>query len=110
MTIRDTFDFAAGAVAHALGESVVYTRTGSDPVTVEAVIGSGFERVQSGGVRISSSRPQIGVTLSDFTEFDMGPEDARGDSVSFLGETYEVVSLQTDIEGVSANLVLKKTS
>ena len=108
--MRDTFDFAAGAVAHALGEPVVYTREGFDPVTVDAVIGSGFERVQSGGVRIGSSRPQIMVTLSDFEEFPMGPEDARGDTVSFLGEDFEVASLQSDIEGVSANLVLKKTS
>lgn len=109
MTISDTFDFAMESVAHALGEDVTYTRTGFDPVTVRAVIGSGFERVQSGAARVSSTRLEITVRLSQFEDFTMAPEDARGDTVVVRGLTTEVASLQGDIEGVGATLVLKKT-
>lgn len=107
MSITDTFDFAVEAIAHALGVSVTYTRDGFAPVTVEAVAGDGFERVQSGPVRIGSSRPEVMIRLADFPDFPMTPADARGDSVVVDGVTHEVASLRPDVEGVSATLVLK---
>lgn len=108
MTISDTFDFAMESVVHALGEPVTYTRDGLDPVTVEAVIGTGFERVQSGEIRVSSSKPEIAVRSADFA-FSLEPVDVRGDVVVFGGLTFEVANSKGDIEGVSRTLVLKRT-
>ena len=109
MTIQDTFSFAAEAIAHALGEPIVYRRGAFDPVTVDAVIGSGFQRVESGEIRVSSTKPEMMVPNSVFEEFEMAPEDARGDHIEIISSElhFTVVNVRPDIEGVSSVLVLK---
>jgi hypothetical protein len=112
MTMRETFDFAAAAINHALGEEIVYTRAGIAPLTVEAVFSSGFERVHSGEVRVSSARPELVVRYADFEAdgfvYGMGPEDVRGDHVAVAGLEFDVVTSRPDPEGVSTTLVLKR--
>lgn len=107
MTIQDTWEFATESVVHALGEEVTYTREGSGPVTVEAVFGSGFQRVSSGEIRVSSNQPELDVSFSAF-EWGMEPGDVRGDTVTVRGMAFTVVNSRPLVEGVGATLVLKR--
>lgn len=103
--IEDTYDFAADAIAQALGEDVLY----GGLYTIRAVFGAGFQRVQSGSVRISSTRPEISVRLNDLSEAQPGMEPEEGHAVEVRGRPFEVVTVQPDMEGVTATLVLKAT-
>lgn len=96
--IRDTFDFAAAAVAHALGEEVLYN---GRPIMV--VFGAGFTLVESGEVRLSSSRPEISVRLDDLVAAPVA-----GDRVEVRGVEYDVATVRPDTENVSATLTLKR--
>lgn len=96
--IRDTFDFAAEQVIHALGDVVDY-----EGRTISAVYGAGFTRLQSGEVRLSSRRLELSVRLDDLPR---PPE--QGDRVEVRGITCTVAEVRPDIEDVSATLVLKR--
>lgn len=97
--IRDTWDFAAAAVNHALGDEVIY-----NGVLVRAVYGDGFTAVQGGQtVRVSSTRPEIMVRLDE-----LGCTPAEGDSVIVRDIEYVVATVRQDIEAVSATLALKR--
>lgn len=98
--IRDTFDFAAEAVGHALGEDVEYNGR-----QVRAVFGSEFALVASGEVRLSSRRPEIVVRLDELLA-----SPVAGDSVEVRGVKYDVATIRPDTEGVSATLVLKRSN
>ncbi|HSH45106.1 MAG TPA: hypothetical protein VK966_04590 [Longimicrobiales bacterium] len=95
--IRETYDFAVDAIVNAMGDEVSYLGT-----TVPAVYGSGFSRVQSGDVRVSSRRPEIMARLDDLPT---APE--QGHEVAVRDQMFEVASVQPDVEGVSVTLVLK---
>lgn len=95
--MKDAYDFAAGEIARVLGEEVTY-----QGATVPAVFGSGFQRVQSGEIRISSRRPEIMVRLAD-----LAAPPLEKDLAVIRGQTYEVATVRPDVEDVSATLVLK---
>lgn len=101
--IRDTFDFAMGAVVGALGDEVIWKPGRPDERKIQAVFGSGFQIVASGEVRITSRRPEVMVRQSDL------PSPAvEGDQIEVRGLLLEVVTPQPDVEDVSMTLVLKK--
>ncbi|HSH44727.1 MAG TPA: hypothetical protein VK966_02670 [Longimicrobiales bacterium] len=95
--IRDTFDFAADAIVQAFGDEVAYKGN-----TIRAVFGSGFQRVESGDVRVASRRPEISVRLDDLPT---APE--KGEPVTVRSLAYEVAAIRPDVEDVSVTLVLK---
>lgn len=101
--IEDTFDFAARAIARALGDEVTWKPGTAEEKQVYAVFSNGFDRVQSGDVRISSKRPEIQIPGSVLPS-----EPARGDRVEIRNETFEVANPKRDAEAVSWNLVLKR--
>lgn len=96
--IRDTFDFAAKQVIHALGDEVEYQGR-----RISAVYGAGFTRLQSGEVRLSSRRLEISVRLDD-----LPAPPRQGDSVIVRGQSCTVAQVEPDVEDVSATLVLKR--
>lgn len=96
--IRDTWDFAAEAVAHALGDEVIYAG-----VPVEAVYGAGFAAVDGGQVKVSSRSCTISV------RFDALPKvPAEDDLVTVRGVEFRVATIEPDVEDVSATLHLKR--
>lgn len=97
--IRDTWDFAAEAVIHALGDEVLY-----EGVPVTAVYGAGFAAVDGGEVRVSSRRCEITVR---FEELPKAPEE--DDLVTVRGLDFKVATVKPDVEDVSATLVLKRS-
>jgi hypothetical protein len=103
--IRDTFDFAAGEIARALGDEVTWRPGHAEETTVYAVYGRGFELVQRGEIRINSHKPEI-MIRSD----DLPSEPLKGMRVEVRGMMFEVATPQLDVEGVSYTLVLKKAS
>lgn len=116
--IRETYDFASGAISDALGQDIFIELKGGTPgdVMVSAVFGEGFERVLAGDLRISSRRLEVTVTLSDLPD-RLKPVVAghqiivprtQEEKDEKIGERLEVVSVQSDVEGVSATLVLKR--
>lgn len=105
MGIEETWDFAMGAVTRALGDDVTWKPGTAEETSLKAVYGEGFDRVASGTVRVSSTRPEIMVRASDLPS-----EPARGDEVSVRGTTYVVSTIEQDVEAVSYNLVLKRSS
>jgi hypothetical protein len=100
--IDGTFDFAMGAVADALGETITWDPGGAYEKEIRAVFGNGFQRVESGGVRVASKRPEIMVRLSDLPSCV-----EQGGWVRIRGRDYEIAGEQPDVEGVSTTLVLK---
>lgn len=105
MGIDDTFDFAVGSIVQALGDEVVWKPGDAEETTIRAVFGDGFERVQSGDIRISSRSPEILVRASDLPS-----EPARGDEVRVRGTLFEVATPKSDAEDVSWTLVLKRSA
>ena len=110
----DTFAVASRAIAHALGVQAIVTVAGHGPRTVDVVLGTGFERVQYGDVRVSSRKLEIQVTADDFDTEGVEIEDWTDGQVEFLegplsGELLDVVNAKPDIEGVSLTLTLKRT-
>ncbi len=109
----DAFSFASSAIAHALGVQAIVTVAGYGPRTVDVVLGAGFERVQSGDVRVSSRRLEVQVTADDFGTESVDIEDWTDGTVEFLegplsGDILDVVNAKPDIEGVSLTLTLKR--
>jgi len=100
--IAGTWDFAAGEIIHALGEPIVWDPGGPHEKDVRAIFGNGFQRVESGGVRIASRNPEIMVRLSDLPS-----PPQQGGRVGIRGQAYAIASVQPDVEGVSATLRLK---
>lgn len=112
--MQDTFAFAAQAVNHALGVQVIYTGPLFGPRTVDAVLGSEFDAVQSGDVKVSSRKLEIELATADFDTTDVRVESWAGGTVEFLegplkGEVLEAVKARPGAEGVSVVLVLKRT-
>lgn len=106
--IRDTFDFAQEAIVQAFGDEVTY-RVDGEPdsgVAISAVFGSGFERVQSGEIRVAARNPEISVRLDELAALGFAP--SKGDELDVRGTSFEVATVQPDVEGVSATLRLKK--
>jgi hypothetical protein len=106
--VRETFLATAQIYVDAVGEDVVYRPHSVQPVEeheIRAVVEDEFQVVQSGEVRLSSSRPRIYVTLESLEEItDGGPQE--GDQVEVRGELMEVVTPQPDGQG-GAMLTLK---
>lgn len=114
----DTFAFASQAIGRSLGVRCIYAGPAGDR-TVDAVLGAGFERVESGvgggDIRISSRKLQVQVTAADFDTEDTDVEVWTDATLGFLegpleGQTFQVVNSKSDIEGVSVTLQLKRTN
>lgn len=111
--MQDTFAFASSAIGRALGVSAIVTVAMFGPRTVDVVLGAGFERVQSGDVRVSSRRLEVQVTADDFDTESIDIEDWAGGTVEFLegplsGQILNVANAKPDVEGVSLTLTLKR--
>ena len=96
--IRDTWDFAAEAVSHALGDEITYAG-----VPVMAVYGAGFASVDGGEVRVSSRRCEITVRVDALPK--VAEED---DPVIVRGTEFRVATVKPDVEDVTVTLVLKR--
>jgi len=105
VSIEDIFDFAAGAVTGALGDEVTWKPGTASEATIKGVYGRGFDRVQSGNIRLSSNRPELMVRASD-----LDSDPVEGDELEVRGITFEVVTPKLDVENVSWTLVLKRSS
>lgn len=114
----DTFAFASQAIGRALGVQCIYSGPAGHR-TVDAVLGAGFERVESGvgggDVRVSSRRLEIQVTAADFDTEDTDVEAWTDATIEFIEgplapEICQVVNATPDIEGVSLTLKLKRAS
>jgi hypothetical protein len=101
--MQDTFEFAARAQADALGEEVIWKPGTEEEVVVRGVFGSGFSRVESGGVRLSSKRTEV-----TFVTADLPGALEEGVQVSVRGQLYQVATPQPDVEDVSVTALLKK--
>lgn len=113
--MQDTFEYASQAVCHALGVQIVYEGNvfrGTGP----AVLGAGFQSVESGDVvRVSSRKIEVTLTAADFGGPASSVEEWSGGTVEFLegplaGQVLDVAKAKPDIEGVSVTLVLKRPS
>lgn len=112
MTMQDTFAFASQAICHALGVQVIYSGSAGHG-TVSAVLGAGFESVESGDVRVASRRLEIQVTAADLGITATDGDTWNSGTVQFLegplaGEILNVAKAKPDIEGVSVTLLLKR--
>lgn len=114
----ETFAFASQAIGRALGVRCIYAGPAGHR-TVDAVLGAGFERVESGvgggDVRISSRKLEIQVTAADFDTEDTDVEVWTDATIEFLegplkSEILQVVNATPDVEGVSLTLRLKRAT
>ena len=105
MTIESTWDFAAGAINNALGDVVTWKPGTGSETEIKAVYGNGFERVQSGAIRIASRSPELSVRASD-----LPADPVEDDELTVRGITFKVVKAKADVEDVSFTLVLKKAT
>ncbi len=112
----DTFAFASQAIDRALGVQCIYSGPAGHR-TVYAVLGAGFERVESGvgggDIRVSSRKLEVQVTAADFETEDTDVEAWTDATLEFLEGPLEshilsVVNAKPDIEGVSMTLQLKR--
>lgn len=109
MSIRETFEVAAGEVVQALADTATYNGTEGIPV----VWGSDFQSVQGGELRISSRRPELYVRYIDMPEDPVTGDPAvaaKGDEVEVRGVLYEVATVRPDTEDVGTYLTLKTAS
>lgn len=111
--MQDTFAFASRAIGRALGVRARYTGPRFGPRTVDVVLSSGFNRVQSGDMRIASRKLEAQVTAEDFDTTSVAIEDWGGGTIEFLegpldGQILDVVNAKPDNEGVSVILILKR--
>lgn len=111
--MQDTFDFAAQAIAHALGVVVIVTVPSYGPRTVEGVLSSGFQQLASGEVRVDSRRLEVDVVRADFATMSTKLEDWAGGTVEFLegplqGEVAEIAKARPGAEAAFVTLGLKR--
>lgn len=106
MSIRDTFEVAAGEIVEALRDDATYAGTEGVPV----IWGSDFQGVQSGDVRVSSRRPEVYVRYKDLPEDPLTGEPVTpqaGDEITVRGVDYTVATPRPDTEDVGVYLTLK---
>jgi len=111
--MQDTFAFAAQAIGHALGVSVVIETPVFGPTTVEAVLSSGFSQVASGEVRVDSRRLEVDVAVAELATDSTELEKWKGGTVEFregplVGEIVEIVKARPGAEGAFVTLGLKR--
>jgi hypothetical protein len=112
--MQDTFEFAAQAIGHALGVSVVLTTPFFGPKTVEGVLSSGFTQVSSGDVRVDSRRLEVDVAVAELDTSSTELEKWKGGTLEFLegplaGEITEIAKARPGAEGAFVTLTLKRT-
>lgn len=111
--MQDTFDVAAGAIAHALGVAVIVTTPLFGPRTVEGVLSSGFQQVVAGDIRVDSRKLEIDVVRADFATESTKLEDWAGGTVEFLegtaaGEIMTIAKAKPGNEAAFVTLQLKR--
>lgn len=111
--MQDTFDVAAGAIAHALGVAVIVTTPIFGPRTVEGVLSSGFQQVAAGEVRVDSRRLEVDVVRADFETESTKLEEWAGGTLEVLegpltGEVLHIVKAKPGNEAAFITLQLKR--
>lgn len=103
--VEETFDAAVEAYVDAVGDPIAFNGK-----PLNAVFGNGWRLVESGDVRLSSRRPEIEVRFRDMPPDACARQDPPegGDEVEVRGTRFEVVTVKTDVEVVSAKLILKR--
>ena len=87
------------------GESVTHTPAdGGDAQTVTGVFANQHVAVLQGGVEVVTTRPTLGIKLSDFDS-----EPVQGDTLTINSVTYKVSEVDKDGEG-GATLILHRAS
>ena len=89
----------------ALGEAVIYTPSGGSPVTIQGIFDAKYQALVpdgSGGTVVTSTRPAVGIKLSDLAA-PPGPLDR----VRIRGVDYGIEPPQEDGQG-GALLFLKR--
>lgn len=90
---RDETRRVMEACKGAFGEPVTYTPDGEDPISLTGIIDEAYEAVNpdTGSTYIESSQPMLGLKITDI---DFTPN--RNDQVTFRGQDFRVIDVQTD--------------
>lgn len=103
MSFRNKANGLLGVATRCLGEPVVYSAAGCDPVAIKAVWDGVYEEVDPNtGAIVVSTKPSVSVRDSDLPQ-----PPAQGDTLTDGDQGYRVIEVQTDGQGGSKLLLHK---